>query len=164
MKIDDLFSIILRLFLALFVGAVIGLEREVSHKPAGLRTHMLVSCGSCLFILASLSITSPDSPAETSRTIQGIAAGVGFLGGGEILRSHRITRGVRSSNLPHAEISQHKPKKEIEEVRGLTSAAAIWVSAALGTLAGCGLWEISLLGALMSYLVLKVVKYLEKYL
>jgi putative Mg2+ transporter-C (MgtC) family protein len=145
MTADDVLSIILRLILALIVGALIGVERETSHKPAGLRTHMLVSFGSALFILANLELPTSDNQSGVSRTIQGIAAGIGFLGGGEIIRSHR-------------------QNSEREEVRGLTSAAAIWVSAALGTLAGCGLWQISLIGAVLSYLVLKVVKKLERYL
>jgi putative Mg2+ transporter-C (MgtC) family protein len=106
---------------------------------------MLVSFGSALFILANLELPTSDNQSGVSRTIQGIAAGIGFLGGGEIIRSHR-------------------QNSEREEVRGLTSAAAIWVSAALGTLAGCGLWQISLIGAVLSYLVLKVVKKLERYL
>jgi putative Mg2+ transporter-C (MgtC) family protein len=145
MKPGDFLSIALRLTLALFVGALIGLERETSHKPAGLRTHMLVSLGSALFILASLKLSTSDPEQGVSRTIQGIAAGIGFLGGGEIIRSHR-------------------QNSEREEVHGLTSAAAIWVSAALGTMAGCGLWELSLLGAMLSYVVLKVVKKVERYL
>ncbi|PSB04648.1 MgtC/SapB family protein [Merismopedia glauca] len=145
MRVDDLLTVVLRLILALLVGALIGVERETSHKPAGLRTHMLVSFGSALFILASLKLPTPDAQLGVSRTIQGIAAGIGFLGGGEIIRSHRLN-------------------SDKEEVRGLTSAAAIWVSAALGTLAGCGLWEISLIGGVLSYLVLKVVKKVERYL
>jgi putative Mg2+ transporter-C (MgtC) family protein len=144
-RVDDLPSIVLRLSLSLVVGALIGLERQTHNKPAGLRTHMLVSFGSALFVLASLELSSGDTKSEVSRTIQGIAAGIGFLGGGEILRSRR-------------------QNSDREEVRGLTSAAAIWVSAALGTLAGCGLWEISLIGALLSYVVLNIVKKLERFL
>ncbi len=77
------------------------------------------------------------------RVIQGIAAGIGFLGGGEILRQNQQEIGK-------------------VEVHGLTSAAAIWVSAALGTAAGCGLWQLALIGALMSLFVLRVIKELER--
>lgn len=105
---------------------------------------MLVSFGSALFTLVPLQAgvigTSSD---PLSRVIQGIAAGVGFLGAGEILR----------------ESSQESRRPE---VRGLTSAAAIWVSAALGIIAGCGLWQLGLIGAVFSFMVLNVFKRLEK--
>ena len=142
---NDWSLIIFRLCLALVVGAIIGLDRELSHKPAGLRTHMLVSFGSALFVLIPLQLmTSPDSQNELSRVIQGIASGVGFLGAGVILRD-----------------SQQKLK--VVDVHGLTTAAAIWVAAALGIAAGCGLWQMGLIGALMSLVVLRVFKNLEKY-
>lgn len=75
--------------------------------------------------------------------IQGITTGVGFLGGGEILRGTRL----ESTQV---------------EIRGLTSAAAIWVSAALGVAAGCGLWQIGLIGALLCWLILRIFKRLEQ--
>lgn len=127
----------------MFVGGIIGWERQLRHKPAGLRTHMLVSMGSALFVLIPLTIGKNENGGEAlGRVIQGIAAGIGFLGGGEILRQ-----------------SQQEVGKL--EVHGLTSAAAIWVSAALGTAAGCGLWQLALIGALMSLFVLRVIKKLE---
>ena len=128
----------------MFVGAIIGWQRRLRHKPAGLRTHMLVSMGSALFVLIPLAMGKNESGGEAfGRVIQGIAAGIGFLGGGEILRQ-----------------SQQEIGKV--EVHGLTSAAAIWVSAALGTAAGCGLWQLALIGALMSLFVLRVIKKLER--
>lgn len=124
---------------------MIGWERQQRHKPAGLRTHMLVSMGAALFVLIPLAIGKNENGRDAiERVIQGIAAGVGFLGGGEILR-------------------QSQQEKGEVEVRGLTSAAAIWVSAALGTAAGCGLWELALIGALLSLFVLKVVKKVERH-
>jgi putative Mg2+ transporter-C (MgtC) family protein len=128
----------------MFVGGIIGWERQLRHKPAGLRTHMLVSMGSALFVLIPLAMAkNPNGLDAVERVIQGIAAGIGFLGGGEILRQ-----------------SQQQIGKV--EVHGLTSAAAIWVSAALGTAAGCGLWQLALIGALMSLFVLRVIKRLER--
>jgi len=128
----------------MFVGGIIGWERQLRHKPAGLRTHMLVSMGSALFVLIPLAMAkNPNGLDAVERVIQGIAAGIGFLGGGEILRQ-----------------SQQEIGKV--EVHGLTSAAAIWVSAALGTAAGCGLWQLALIGALMSLFVLRVIKMLER--
>lgn len=124
----------------MFVGGIIGWERQLRHKPAGLRTHMLVSMGSALFVLIPLAMGQNENGGDAvARVIQGIAAGIGFLGGGEILRQNQQEIG--------------KP-----EVHGLTSAAAIWVSAALGTAAGCGLWQLALIGALMSLFVLRVIR------
>ncbi|NMG10455.1 MgtC/SapB family protein [Brasilonema sp. UFV-L1] len=140
---NDWLNITFRLCLALLVGAMIGIERELRHKPAGLRTHMLVSFGAAVFTLVSLATGSerPDADA-LSRVIQGIAAGVGFLGAGEIVR-------------------QSSQESTRTEVRGLTSAAAIWVSAALGIAAGCGLWQLGLIAALLSLLVLNIFKRFE---
>ena len=124
----------------MLVGGIIGWERQLRHKPAGLRTHMLVSMGSALFVLIPLAMSKNENGLDAvERVIQGITAGIGFLGAGEILRQ-----------------SQQEIGKV--EVHGLTSAAAIWVSAALGTAAGCGLWQLALIGALMSLFVLRVIK------
>jgi len=86
---------------------------------------------------------SPTSVDAISRVIQGTAAGVGFLGAGEI---------VRQSSQQSQEL----------EIHGLTSAAAVWISAALGIAAGCGLWQLGLIGAVLTFLVLNVFKRLEK--
>ncbi|MEH2395390.1 MAG: MgtC/SapB family protein [Nostoc sp.] len=142
---NDWLNISFRLCIALLIGAIIGLERQIKRKPAGLRTHMLVSLGSAMFILIIIQTGgSQSSPDALSRVIQGIAAGVGFLGAGEIVR-------------------QSSQKSQQPEIHGLTSAAAIWVSAALGIAAGCGLWQLGLIGALLTFLVLKVFKSLEKH-
>lgn len=142
---NDWLGITFRLSLALIVGAIIGLERQIRHKPAGLRTHMLVSLGSALFVLIPLQIvTDQQSRDAISRVVQGIAAGVGFLGAGEILR-------------------ESQQALSLAQVRGLTSAAAIWVCAALGIAAGCGLWQMGLIGAVLSLLVLSLFKRFEKH-
>jgi putative Mg2+ transporter-C (MgtC) family protein len=139
----DLPGILSRLTLAILIGALIGLERQLDHKSAGLRTHMLVSLGAAIFVLTGIQIgTLDDSVGSVSRIIQGITAGVGFLGAGEIINK------VRQSG-------------EIK-VQGLTSAAAIWVSASLGVAAGCGLWTIALFGAIATFLILRVAKRLEE--
>ena len=141
---DHWLGILLRLCLALLVGGIIGWERQLRHKPAGFRTHMLVSMGSALFVLIPLALGKNENGRDAiERVIQGITAGVGFLGAGEILR-------------------QSKQEIGEVEVHGLTSAAAIWVSAALGTAAGCGLWQLALIGALLSLFVLRVVKEFER--
>ncbi|MEH2179888.1 MgtC/SapB family protein [Nostoc sp.] len=141
---DDWLNISFRLCTALLIGAIIGLERQIRRKPAGLRTHMLVSLGSALFTLIILQIGGLQaSPDALSRVIQGIAAGVGFLGAGEIMR-------------------QSSQESQQFEIHGLTSAAAIWVSSALGIAAGCGLWQLVLISAMLTFLVLNVFKRLEK--
>ncbi|HYX13191.1 MAG TPA: MgtC/SapB family protein [Nostoc sp.] len=141
---NDLLNISFRLCLALFIGAIIGLERQIRGKPAGLRTHMLVSLGSAVFTLIIMQTDGSESSRDgLSRVIQGIAAGVGFLGAGEIVR-------------------QSSQESQRLEIHGLTSAAAIWVSAALGIAAGCGLWQLALIGGLLTFLVLTVFKRLEK--
>ncbi|HEY9727394.1 MAG TPA: MgtC/SapB family protein [Chroococcales cyanobacterium] len=144
---NDWSGILIRLGVALLVGAIIGLERETGHKPAGLRTYTLVSLGSALFTLIPILLGNTERSADAlSRVIQGITAGVGFVGGGAILRESR------------------SPNKDEVKVRGLTSAAAIWVSAALGTAAGCGLWLMSLIAAMLTLVVLKLFKKLEPHL
>lgn len=140
---DDWLGIIFRLSLALFIGGLIGWEREIRNKPAGLRTYMLVSFGSALFVIVFLQNNAGAQDSDAlSRVIQGIVTGVGFLGGGVIFHeSQQENRHVK--------------------IRGLTSAAAIWVSAALGTTAGFGLWQISLISAAMVLFVLVFVKKIE---
>lgn len=128
----------------MLVGAIIGLERQLRQKPAGLRTHMLVSFGSALLVLIPLQIATVEETRDAlSRVIQGIATGIGFLGAGEIVR-------------------ESQDRVRLSQIRGLTSAAAIWVSAGLGIAAGCGLWQMSLIAALLSLLVLSLFKKFEK--
>jgi putative Mg2+ transporter-C (MgtC) family protein len=136
---SDLGLLTARLGVAIAVGGIIGWNRQVAHKSAGLRTHMLVSLGSALFVL--IPIVLEPSGEGLSRTIQGVATGIGFLGAGEIIRDDRPSR---------------KPS-----VRGLTSAASIWVTAALGMLAAVGLWQLSLIATGMTLLILVVAKWVE---
>jgi putative Mg2+ transporter-C (MgtC) family protein len=137
---------LLRLAFSLLIGSIVGLEREIRNKPAGLRTHMLVSFGSALFVMVpiqtGIALAEPD---PLSRVIQGIAAGVGFIGAGVVLHE-----------------SQHDSGKVA--VRGLTSASAIWVSSALGVAAGCGLWPLGLGGAVMALVTLNLVKRVENWI
>jgi putative Mg2+ transporter-C (MgtC) family protein len=121
---------VLRLLMAVALGAAVGFDRELHRKPAGLRTHALVSLGAALMTLTALLISDGDSNA-TSRVLQGVLAGIGFLGGGVIL--HR---------------------GETNSVYGLTTAASIWVTAALGVAIGSGLWRIAATGAVLTLLLL----------
>jgi putative Mg2+ transporter-C (MgtC) family protein len=119
-------TLIFRVVLAACVGGAIGLNRERRGKPAGLRTHILVSVGACLFVMTPLALGGTSD--AVARVVQGVSTGVGFLGAGEILR-------VQPTEGPKA------------KVRGLTSAAAIWVAAGLGAVAGCGLWRLCAVGS-----------------
>ena len=108
---------ILRLLLAATLGAVIGYQRERARKPAGLRTHILISTGAALFTI--VSIFGFGSAGDTARVAAGVVAGIGFLGAGAILR--------RGEGV----------------VEGLTTAATIWSVAAIGLAAGTGLYLLS---------------------
>jgi len=126
----------IRLVAALLAGAVIGLQRERSGKAAGLRTHMLVCMGTALFVIAGTEIGMAQD--AMSRVIQGLATGIGFLGAGAILKTE-ITR----------------------EIHGLTTAAGIWMTAAIGVAVGLGHLGTALIGVLFAWLVLAVVLKLE---
>jgi putative Mg2+ transporter-C (MgtC) family protein len=140
---NDWLGVLGRIGLALLVGGLIGFERELDHKPAGLRTHMLVSLGAALFVMTSIQTGMVKAEPNTlSRIMQGLITGIGFLGGGEIFSTAQVN-------------------PDTVRIQGLTSASAIWVSAALGTAAGCGLWFMSLTGATITVVILRVVKKLE---
>ncbi len=139
----NLVNLLLRLVLAIIVGGSIGWNREKRHKAAGLRTHILVSLGAALFVLIPLQLNLDSMGESVSRAIQGIAAGVGFLGAGEILHTKR-------------------PDTNEQRAKGLTSAAAIWVTAALGTVAGCGLWELAIAGTFFTLVTLEGLKKVEQ--
>jgi putative Mg2+ transporter-C (MgtC) family protein len=112
----QLFDIVLRLGIAAVLGGVIGFEREQEGKAAGLRTHMLVGLAAALFTVAPLDAGM--SIVDLSRVLQGIAAGIGFIGAGTILK---LTGQ--------------------QEIRGLTTAASLWLTAAVGMAVGIGhLW------------------------
>ncbi len=138
-------EISLRLGSATLAGAVLGLNRELRGKPAGLRTNALVSLGSALLILAGLGIASGSDAAlqanVISRAMQGIITGIGFLGAGVILRD---TSGT--------------------QVHGITTAATIWLTATLGVLCGAGMWPVALLGVGLTLVILILGTPLEKFL
>ncbi|QEI41113.1 hypothetical protein BMF77_01696 [Dolichospermum sp. UHCC 0315A] len=145
---DDWVHIGFRLILALLVGCIIGLNRQKGGRPAGMRTFMLVSMGAALFVMIPLQAEGDSSFATTnavSRTIQGVTTGIGFLGAGLIL--------------------QESPRKsEVPKVRGLTTAACVWTAAGLGAAIGCGLWQMGLLGGLLTLITLSGVKRLDLFL
>ncbi|MBD2576948.1 MgtC/SapB family protein [Oscillatoria sp. FACHB-1406] len=130
----------------MIVGAALGMERQVDNKAGGLRTHILVSLGAATFTLIPILTGEAErSPDALSRVVQGIATGIGFVGAGEIFHQSREQKGEL-------------------KVIGLTSATAIWVSAALGVAAACGLWSLAFIGAVLSLVVLRLVKKLERFI
>ena len=129
--------VVIRLVAALIAGAIIGYQRERSGKAAGLRTHMLVSMGTALFVIAG-SESGMEQDAM-SRVVQGLATGIGFLGAGAILKLEDERR-----------------------ITGLTTAAGIWMTAALGVAVGLGHLGTAALGVLFAWIVLTVLFRLEK--
>ena len=125
----DYSEVILRLVFSVIAGGLIGLEREVVHKPAGVRTHMLVCLGSALFVI----ITLDSIPGEVARIIAGIATGVGFLGAGTIFKAK-------------------------DDVHGLTTAASIWAVAAVGLTIGLGYYVTMLISVFLILVILQLNK------
>ena len=126
-------DMVLRLLLAVALGAVIGYQRERAHKAAGLRTHILISLGAALFTVVSNFGFS--GTVDPSRVAAGVVAGVGFIGAGVIFR------GMTG-----------------ERLAGLTTAASIWATAAVGLAAGAGLRLIAIIAAVITFGVLMIPK------
>ncbi len=133
-------EITVRLLVSTFLGLVIGWERESAGKPAGLRTHALVSLGSCMFMLLATEgpkVWGLTMNVDPTRLAQGLATGVGFLGAGAIIQSGF-------------------------SVHGLTTAATIWLVCAGGAAVGGGLWEIGLEGTVIALVVLRGLAFLDR--
>jgi putative Mg2+ transporter-C (MgtC) family protein len=120
-----------RLGMAVLLGGVLGIQRERVGKAAGLRTHMMVALGSAVFTVAPLEAGM--ELEGLSRVIQGIAAGIGFIGAGTILK-----------------------KAEEEEIKGLTTAASLWLTAAVGMAVGAGRLWLPLIAVLLAFFILQV--------
>lgn len=133
----EFFSFIIRMLVAAFCGAIVGLERQQEHKPAGARTLSLVSMGSALFMIISLAMTQ-NLMIDASRIPAQIVTGIGFLGAGAIIR-------------------------EKGSVRGLTTAAGVWIVSAIGMAIGMGMYLEGIFATFVSYLILGwLPKYLKK--
>ncbi|KAA0693186.1 MgtC/SapB family protein [Halopseudomonas laoshanensis] len=130
--IEQATRVTLRLVLAAFLGGLLGYERESQGHAAGIRTHMLVSLGAALFVMSPDQAGAMDD--AMSRVIQGVVAGVGFLCAGTILKSDNLT-----------------------EVKGLTTAAGIWLTAAMGVSVGLGHEATAVLATILSLFILHVV-------
>ncbi|HAT29513.1 MAG TPA: magnesium transporter [Janthinobacterium sp.] len=140
----DYREIIFRLFFAVLVGGIVGLDRNLHGKPTGIKTMGLVALGSSLATMASMNFAfGPGAHTldAVSRSIQGIITGIGFLGAGVIVHD-----------------------RNTEHVRGLTTAASIWVTASLGIVCGMGSWQIAAIAITMVLLLFFIGRPLERLL
>jgi putative Mg2+ transporter-C (MgtC) family protein len=128
---------IVNLLIAAFLGGFIGLEREAGHRPAGLRTTMLVCVGSALFTLLSIHAFPSVGDVSNARVAAQIVSGIGFLGAGTVWRAK-------------------------DQVKGLTTAATMWVAAALGMAVGAGLGWLALAATLITLFILVVMQRIER--
>src|SRR5262245_42972348 len=129
--------VVIRLLAAMLLGAIVGIQREKIGKPAGMRTHMLVALGAALFVVAP--IEAGMNSDELSRVIQGLATGIGFIGGGAILKL-----------------------SEERDIKGLTTAAGIWMTAAIGVAVGLGRLGMALLSVILTWFILAGVSRIEQ--
>ncbi|MBE0665606.1 MAG: MgtC/SapB family protein [Candidatus Aminicenantes bacterium] len=130
---------ILKILLAAMLGGIIGLERELSHKEAGLRTNILIAIGSTLITILSFKIAALSKTADPARLTAQIVSGIGFLGAGAIIQARFA-------------------------VHGLTTAATIWTVAAIGIAVGSGYYLVAFLVTIFVVLVLTVFKFLLAYM
>jgi len=126
-------ELIIRLLVSVLLGGIIGLEREKSHKPAGLRTHIFVCMGACLFTIASFYLLPTDiiGSFDATRIAAGVVAGISFIGAGSII----ALRG---------------------DVKGLTTAASLWVIAAIGLIVGLGNYILPIITTVIAYVTLRL--------
>jgi len=128
-------EIVRRLLLAVAVGGIIGLEREIRHKSAGFRTNILIAMGSAVFTIMSIALS--DRNGDPGRIAAQIVTGIGFLGAGAIVRNRN-------------------------RVIGLTTAATVWVNAALGVAAGAGDYHLAVIGGAVTLAVLLILHPIER--
>jgi putative Mg2+ transporter-C (MgtC) family protein len=135
----QLVHVMIRMVAATLMGAVVGVQREKAGKPAGLRTHILVCLGTAVFVLASSGVGM--SMEGLSRVVQGVVTGIGFVGAGTILKLNRE-----------------------REIQGLTTAAGIWMTAAIGVAVGLGSLGVALLATGMALIILALSGPLDSFL
>jgi putative Mg2+ transporter-C (MgtC) family protein len=134
---ESITRIVVRMLVAIVLGGILGYERESVGASAGLRTHMLVSLGSALFVLIPLQAGMPIE--DVSRILQGVTAGIGFLGAGAILKQN-----------------------DRNDIRGLTTAASVWLTAAIGIAAGMGREATAVVSALFALIILSILRRAKK--
>jgi len=131
---------VLRMLSAMLIGCIIGIDRDLHGKPTGMKTLGLVSLGACIATMCAQGFSmTPSDDTGVSRAVQGIVTGVGFLGAGVILQNPRENR-----------------------VRGLTTAASIWVTAAVGIVCGLGVWSVAFIAMILMIALLTIGRVVEK--
>ena len=131
---------VLRMLAAMLIGCIIGIDRDLHGKPIGMKTLGLVSLGACIATMCAQGFSmTPSDDAGVSRAVQGIVIGVGFLGAGVILQNPRENR-----------------------VRGLTTAASIWVTAAVGIVCGLGVWSVAFIAMILMIALMTIGRVVEK--
>lgn len=133
---DMLIRFLVRIFAALVFGALIGLQRASVGKAAGMRTHVLVCTGTCLFVVAAIGGSFGDD--AISRIIQGIVTGIGFIGAGTIVKGDQES-----------------------QVQGLTTASGIWMTSGIGVVTGLGMVGLGFIGTLVALLILALAEKFE---
>lgn len=143
------FDFIIRIFAALVLGFLLGLERELTNKYAGLRTHILVCLGACIFTIVSIYgfptfadgdnviVNNATGIRDTGRVAAQIVTGIGFIGAGTVLRNGPM-------------------------IIGLTTAATLWISAAIGMTCGVGMYDIAIVATILSVAVLTIIRVFER--
>ncbi len=127
-----LLAVLIRSFLSTILGGLIGLERGMKNRPAGLRTYMLVSLGSCMVMMTNQYICQIFGTGDPARMAAQVVSGIGFLGAGTIIVTSR------------------------SQIKGLTTAAGLWAAAAMGLAIGIGFYEAALIGAALIFFILSV--------
>lgn len=130
---------LIAMLVSLVLGTAVGWERQIGRKPAGLRTHTLVCLGSTLFVLLTVHASQNygGGNVDPTRIIHGVVTGVGFLGAGSIMRQEGF-------------------------VQGLTTAASIWMVAAIGVAVGVGAWSLAITGTVLALIVLEGYRWIER--
>ncbi|HEC89437.1 MAG: MgtC/SapB family protein [Thermoplasmata archaeon] len=133
-------EMVIRLLIAVSLGTIIGFEREIEHKPAGLRTHIFVSMGACLFTISSFYLLKDSSIAtfDATRIAAGIVTGISFIGAGSIIAAKG-------------------------NVMGITTAASLWVTAAIGLMVGFGNYLLPIVATIIAFIVLRLGRIKKKF-
>ena len=132
-----LLAVVIRIFVAIVVGGLIGLERGMKHRPAGLRTYMVVCLGACLIMLTNQYIYQVTATGDPVRMGAQVVSGIGFLGAGTIIVTRR------------------------NQIKGLTTAAGLWAAAGVGLAVGIGFYEAAIIGGLAIFVVMTLLQKMD---
>ena len=132
-----LLAVVIRIIMAIFIGGLIGFERELKNRPAGLRTYMVVCLGACMIMLTNQYIFQTSGTGDPVRMGAQVISGIGFLGAGTIMITRR------------------------NQIKGLTTAAGLWTAAGLGLAVGIGFYEAAIIGAVAVSLIMATMQFID---